>query len=40
MVYSIRGAWRTTMKKLDSKRIWKLVITTTLFVAGAALALA
>jgi len=28
------------MKKLDSKRIWKIVITTTLFVAGAALALA
>jgi len=40
MFYSFRGEWRAAMKKLDSKRIWKIVLTTTLFVAGAALALA
>jgi hypothetical protein len=40
MVYSFRGERSTAMKKLDRKQIWKLVITTTLFVAGAALALA
>jgi len=40
MVYSFRGERSTTMKKLDSRRIWKIVLTTTLFVAGAALALA
>ena len=40
MLYSNRGERSRKMKKLDSKRIWKIVITTTLFVAGAALSLA
>jgi hypothetical protein len=38
MVYSFRGERSRMMKKVDSNRIWKIVITTTLFVAGAALA--